>query len=110
VLELTGQSGDLVARSIREARALAAKARGRGARAKLAAARRLEQQADLAEKVCRQITQRLAGEKITDRLVSLADPDARFCPMFCVWSGVTDTALWAGKGHRDHATEDRSRW
>jgi len=81
VLELTGQTGELVASSIREARALAAqaraKARGRGARAKQAAARRLEQQADLAEQVCRQITQRLAGEKITDRLISLADPDAR---------------------------------
>jgi transposase, IS5 family len=49
----------------------------RGAQAKLAAARRLEQQANLAEQVCRQITQRLAGEMITDRLVSLADPDAR---------------------------------
>jgi len=81
VLDLTGQTGQLVRRSVREARALAAqagaKARGRGAQAKLAAARRLEQQADLAEKVCRQIDQRLAGEKITDRLVSLADPDAR---------------------------------
>jgi IS5 family transposase len=81
VLDLTGQTGQLVRRSVREARALAAqaraKARGRGARAKLAAARRLEQQANLAEKVCRQIDQRLAGEKITDRLVSLADPDAR---------------------------------
>jgi IS5 family transposase len=81
VLDLTGQTGQLVRRSLREARALAAqaraKARGRGARAKLAAARRLEQQADLAEKVCRQIDQRLAGEKIADRLVSLADPDAR---------------------------------
>ena len=81
VLELTGQTGELVARSIREARSLAAharrRARGRGAQAKLAAARRLEQQADLAEQVCRQITQRLAGERITDRLVSLADPDAR---------------------------------
>jgi transposase, IS5 family len=81
VLELTGQTGELVRRSIREARALAEQARGaargRGARAKLAAARRLDEQADLAEKVCRQITQRLAGEKIADRLVSLADPDAR---------------------------------
>jgi transposase, IS5 family len=81
VLELTGQAGELVRRSIREARVLAAqarrRARGRGAQAKLAAARRLDEQADLAEKVCRQITQRLAGEKITDRLVSLADPDAR---------------------------------
>jgi transposase, IS5 family len=81
VLELTGQTGELLACSIREARALAAQARkaarGRGAQAKLAAARGLDRQADLAEKVCRQITQRLAGERITDRLVSLADPDAR---------------------------------
>jgi transposase, IS5 family len=81
VLELTGQTGELVDRSIREARTLAAQARrsarGRGAQAKLRAAERLEQSAELAEKVCRQITQRLAGEKITDRLVSLADPDAR---------------------------------
>jgi IS5 family transposase len=81
VLELTGQAGALVRRSIREARALAAqtrrRARGRGAQAKLALARRLDRQADLAEKVCRQITRRLAGERITDRLVSLADPDAR---------------------------------
>ena len=81
VLRLTGETGQLVARSIREARRLAAqaraKARGRGARRKLAAAQRLEREADLAETVARQITQRLAGEKITDRLVSLADPDAR---------------------------------
>lgn len=81
VLELTGQTGQLVRRSIREARALAdqarAKARGRGAQAKLAAARRLDEAADLAERICRQIDRRLAGEKICDRLVSLADPDAR---------------------------------
>jgi IS5 family transposase len=81
VLDLTGQTGELVRRSIREARMLAAQARkaarGRGAQAKLRAAERLDQTADLAERVCRQITQRLAGEKITDRLVSLADPDAR---------------------------------
>jgi transposase, IS5 family len=81
VLELTGQTGELVRRSVGEARALAAQARanarGRGAQAKLQAARRLDELADLAEKVCRQIDQRLAGGKITDRLVSLADPDAR---------------------------------
>jgi transposase, IS5 family len=81
VLELTGQTGELVRRSIREAQALADQARraarGRGAQAKLRAVERLEATAELAEKVCRQITQRLAGEKITDRLISLADPDAR---------------------------------
>ena len=54
-----------------------ARARGRGAQVKLQAARRLERLADRAAKVDRQIGQRLAGEKITDRLVSLADPDAR---------------------------------
>jgi IS5 family transposase len=31
----------------------------------------------VAEIVCRQIRQRLAGQRISDRLVSLADPDAR---------------------------------
>jgi len=81
VLRLTGEAGQLVGRSVREARRLAAqartKARGRGAQAKLHAARRLDELAERAEKVARQIELRLAGEKISDRLVSLADPDAR---------------------------------
>ena len=81
VLAWTAQAGELVAASVRETRRLAAqaraKARGRGACRKLAAAERLELLADRAEKVSRQITQRVAGKKITDRLVSLADPDAR---------------------------------
>lgn len=81
VLKLTGQAGELVARSVREARRLAtqtrASARGRGAKRKLAAARELERSADLAETISAQITKRLAGEKITDRVVSLADPEAR---------------------------------
>lgn len=81
VLKLTGQAGELVARSIREARKLAAQARasarGRGAQRKLAAAAQLEQTAELAATVTGQITKRLAGEKITDRVVSLADPEAR---------------------------------
>jgi IS5 family transposase len=81
VLRLTGEAGELVARSVREARRLAhqlrSRARGRGARVKQRAAERLDQLADLAEKIARQITQRLAGEKIIDRLVSMADPDAR---------------------------------
>jgi transposase, IS5 family len=80
-LRLTGEAGRLVERSVREARRVAehlrARARGRGARAKLAAAQRIDELADRAAKVARQIRQRLAGEKITDRLVSLADPDAR---------------------------------
>jgi len=80
-LRLTGQAGELVARSVRETRRLARRlregARGRGAQAKLAAARRLQELADRADKVCCQIRQRVAGEKITDRLVSMSDPDAR---------------------------------
>jgi transposase, IS5 family len=81
VLALTEQTGELLQRSIKEARRLAAvarrRARGRGARAKLTAARRLEELTDRCEKVARQIRQRIAGEKITDRIVSLTDPDAR---------------------------------
>jgi IS5 family transposase len=80
-LRLTGEAGAIVGRSIREslrlATALRARARGWGARRKLAAAARLEQIAERATKVCRQIRQRLAGERISDRLVSIADPDAR---------------------------------
>jgi IS5 family transposase len=79
--QLTGEAGRLAARSVREARRLAARlrerARGRGARAKLKAAARIDDLADRAEKVCQQIRKRLAGEKITDRLVSMSDPDAR---------------------------------
>jgi IS5 family transposase len=71
----------MVERSVREARRVAerlrGRARGRGAQRKLAAARRIEELADRAAKVAAQIRRRLAGQKITDRLVSLADPDAR---------------------------------
>jgi len=81
VLKLTKETGELLGRSITEARRLAAaarrKARGRGAKAKLKAAASLEEWADLCEKVSRQIKQRVAGEPIKDRLVSLHDPDAR---------------------------------
>ena len=81
VLELTKQTGAMLRRSVKEARALAAtarrRARGRGAKAKLKAARALEELADRCEKVTEQIQKRVKGEKITDRLVSLWDPDAR---------------------------------
>jgi IS5 family transposase len=81
VLALTEQTGELLARSVTEARKLAAAARrharGRGAKVKLAAASRLEELADRCEKVAAQIKQRVAGEPIKDRIVSLADPDAR---------------------------------
>jgi IS5 family transposase len=81
VLKLTGETGELLQKSVREARRLAAaarrKARGRGAKTKLKAAASLEEWADRCEKVVRQIRQRVAGEPIKDRLVSLFDPDAR---------------------------------
>jgi IS5 family transposase len=81
VLRLTGEAGELVKRSVRETRRLATRlrerARGRGAQTKLTAARRLDELADRAEKVARQIDQRLAGEKISDRLVSMFDSHAR---------------------------------
>ena len=81
VLRLTAQTGELLERSIAETRRLAViarrRARGRGAKAKLNAAAKLEELADRCEKVASQIKQRVAGEPITDRLVSLADPDAR---------------------------------
>ena len=81
VLKLTAKTGKLLEQSIAETRRLAAiarrRARGRGAKAKLRAAAKLQELADRCEKVARQIKERVAGEPIKDRLVSLADPDAR---------------------------------
>jgi transposase, IS5 family len=81
VLTLTARTGRLLEESIKQTRKLAAvaraRARGRGAKAKLAAAGRLQELADHCEKVAKQIKQRVAGEPITDRLISLSDPDAR---------------------------------
>ena len=82
VIELNAQAGELIARSVREARRLAAQARARGARPRRpgqAARRRAARGArrPLPSRSPTQIQQRVAGEKITDRLVSLADPDAR---------------------------------
>jgi IS5 family transposase len=81
VLALTKQTGTMLRASVKEARALAAtarrRARGRGAKAKLRAAEALDQLADRCEKVTGQIHKRVNGETITDRLVSLWDPDAR---------------------------------
>ncbi|MGH2886250.1 MAG: transposase, partial [Solirubrobacteraceae bacterium] len=81
VLKLTGETGELLERSVAEARRLAriarAKARGRGAKTKLKAAAGLEEMADRCEKVAAQIRQRVAGKAIKDRIVSLHDPDAR---------------------------------
>jgi IS5 family transposase len=81
VMKLTARTGELLEQSIAETRRLAAiarrRARGRGAKTKLKAAAKLEELADRCEKVARQIKQRVAGEPIKDRLISLADPDAR---------------------------------
>ena len=81
VLRLTEQTGELLERSVCEARRMAAKARasarGRGAKAKLRAAAKLEQLAGRCERVADQIRKRVKDEKITDRLISLSDPDAR---------------------------------
>jgi IS5 family transposase len=81
VLKLTAKTGELLEQSIAETRRLVAiarrRARGRGAKAKLKAAAQLEELADRCGKVASQIKQRVAGEPIKDRLVSLSDPDAR---------------------------------
>src|SRR5579863_5102189 len=81
VLRLDHAACQRMARSAREARELAARARmharGRGARAKLRAAAALEQLADRCQRVADQVDRRVRGLKIPDRLVSIADPDAR---------------------------------
>jgi transposase, IS5 family len=81
VMKLNAKAGRLLDRSVGEARTLAAQARasarGRGAQAKLQAAQRLEELAGRCQRIAFQIQQRQRGEAITDRLVSLADPDAR---------------------------------
>jgi hypothetical protein len=63
VLALVAQTGELLERSVKEARGLAAaarrSARGRGANAKLKAAAKLEVLVDRCEKVARQISQRV---------------------------------------------------
>jgi transposase, IS5 family len=81
VMALNEQAGRLIARSAREATRLAAttraSARGRGAQTKLTAARQLEELAGRCRRVAEQIDRRARGLKITDRLVSISDPDAR---------------------------------
>jgi IS5 family transposase len=81
VMKLTEHTGRLLRRSITETRRLAAiargRARGRGAKAKLKAVAKLEQLADRCERVAEQIRLRVADEPISDRLISLSDPDAR---------------------------------
>jgi IS5 family transposase len=81
VMTLNERAGKLIELSAKEAIRLAAAARasakGRGAQTKLNAAQALERLADRCAKVAEQIDRRVRGLKITDRLVSLSDPDAR---------------------------------
>jgi IS5 family transposase len=81
VLEFTEKAGKLVERSIREAKRLIAvarrRARGRGAGAKLRQVERLQTFIERAERVTEQIRKRMREEPISDRLVSIFDPDAR---------------------------------
>src|SRR5207302_5736798 len=53
------------------------RARGRDAQRKLQAIARFHELTDRAARVALQIKQRIAGEPITERLVSMFDPDAR---------------------------------
>jgi transposase, IS5 family len=77
VLRLTAEAGDLLARSVREARrvlrALPAAPHGAAARA----IERLEHVIGQAQTVVDQIERRVREQPIRDRLVSFADPDAR---------------------------------
>jgi transposase, IS5 family len=81
VLKLTEQAGKLVERSISEAKRLIVvargRARGRGAQAKLRQIRKLEQFIERSERVTEQIQKRIRGKRITNRLISIFDPDAR---------------------------------
>ncbi len=111
VLALTEQTGELLARSIKEARKLAQtarrRARGRGARAKLKAAKALEELVDRCEKVASQIKQRINGEPIKNRLISLwgsrrtPDPQAS-------WAGRRDSATSISSA-RSRRTRRRAR-
>lgn len=81
VIELNRQAGELLRHSARQARELAknakAKARGRGAGAKLRAAEQITELAERCERIATQTHKRAKGQKIKDRILSLADPDAR---------------------------------
>jgi IS5 family transposase len=81
VLDLTEQAGKLMQRSIREAKRLVVvarrRARGRGAQTKLRQIQKLETFIERSERVAEQIEKRMRGEKITKRLISIFDPDAR---------------------------------
>ena len=81
VLKLTGETGELLERSIKEARRLAAvarrRARGRGAKAKLKAAAALEEMADRCEKVARRSVSGCRASRSRTGSCRCHDPDAR---------------------------------
>jgi IS5 family transposase len=84
VQRFTEEAAEQVRRSISEARRLLAQAkrcRARGAavsrQGRQRAIARLETSIELAERIVEQVRKRFAREKISDRLVSLADPEAR---------------------------------
>ena len=76
VLQITGELGDSLRLSIREAERLGAHLE-HGADAQKRAAKRLETLLADCRRVAEQIRLRFAGEPISDRLVSLHDTDAR---------------------------------
>ena len=84
VQRFTEETARQVGSSLGEARRLAGEARRRRAtrpgvsrRGRARAIARLEKTIQQAEQIVEQFRERFAGEKISDRLVSLADPDAR---------------------------------
>ncbi len=76
VLLITGECGDLLGKTVLEARRLIAFLEA-GSELQQAAVTGLVVHVERCERICEQIRKRLAGERITDRLVSLHDPDAR---------------------------------
>ncbi len=70
------ECGDLLGKTVREARRLVAHLQA-GSEAQQAAATGLVVHVERCERICEQIRKRLAGEPIKDRVVSLQDPDAR---------------------------------
>jgi IS5 family transposase len=76
VLQITEECGDLLGKTVREARRLVVYLQA-GSECQQAAAKLLVAHLERCERVCEQIRKRLAGEPISDRLVSLHDPDAR---------------------------------
>ena len=91
---------------MKEARRLAkiarGTARGRGAKAKLRAAAKLEEIADSCEKVAGQIRKRVKGEPIKDRIVSLFDPDARPIRKGKLGNRTSSGRVAVGGGDRAH--------